>query len=809
MMARLLLRSLIPVLLPLTAVPVPRLLPLRPLSAALALALGLLPATARSAEPPTVAAPPTAINSAAPTAAAPSTSPAETRLPQCPVGQPIKRDKTVSTDPAVTAINANADWTESRSPQEILLHDNVRIQQGSRQLSADHAALNNDTGQMQATGNVVLTDQSIEMRGSTMQADMTRNSATVRDSEYRLTDRGMHGSASEFTVREDGFITLQDATFTSCPEGDESWLLSASEMSLDRNEGWGEATNLSIDLFGVPAVYLPYMTFPIDERRRSGILMPTASYEEDNGIDIAVPYYWNIAEDYDATFFPRWIEARGFQLGTEFRYLTEASTGTLFGEVLPDDKDVIDGIDPDRWAYGIKHRSQFTDRWYGLIDASGVSDDRYFEDLGRNVSSANETTLPRTALVGYRDRHWQTSLQAYRAQMLQTPVASEPYRKLPELRFLGQYPRSLGGLGIALDGSATVFDHPDLTKPLADRVDVAPQIKWPMEALWGYLTPSVKYRYTEYALQDQLTDEQQSLSRELPIYAIDSGLFFEREGLAFDRHFVQTLEPRVYALYVPFEDQDAIPLFDTSEPTPSYNQLFRDNRFIGADRQGDARQISVGLTSRVLSADGGEEWLRLAVGQSYYQQDRKVSLTPGLPDESATRSPLYSEGALALNESVELRGLLVWNDIERNTVRGSFAIHYEPDERRVVNIEHRYREYPDRVAEQADLSFAFPLSTSWQMVGRWQHDLSEAMDIDSFVGFEYESCCWAMRLVARHYLNVQLDSEGNILPGSDDEYDDGVYFQFVFKGLGGAGSNSLRTLLSETIEGYDDRLTPR
>lgn len=732
----------------------------------------------------------------------------EFSLANCPVAKPLVAASEPARDLRSEPLKASADWTETPSESEILLHDNVRVEHGTRSLRADDARIDNGSGQMAASGNVVLTDRNIEMRGSELQADMNRESASVRDTRYRLTDRGMHGSASEFAVREDGFITLQDATFTSCPENDVSWRLSADDMVLDRNEGWGEAWDLSIELFGVPAVYLPWLTFPIDDRRRSGLLMPSFSNDQRNGIDIALPYYWNIAENYDATLTPRWIENRGFQLGSEFRYLTAASDGLLFAEVLPDDKDVDAGTDPDRWAYDFQHKTRLSRHWYALIDTAGVSDDNYFEDLGANVSVANTNTLVRTGLIGYRDQHWQLGLQAYRVQMLQTEDASEPYRKLPELRFLGQYPHAFGPLSFALAGSATRFEHPDPSRPLADRVDVAPQLKLPLEALWGYLTPAVKYRYSEYELTDQLSGEIRNIERELPIYSLDTGLFFERElADVFDRDVIQTIEPRLYWLQVPYEDQDAIPLLDSSEPTPSFNQLFRDNRFIGADRHGDTEQVSVGLTTRFLSADGGDELLRLALGQARYQADRQVTLVAGDPDETSDRSPVFAEAAVRLNERLEIRSLTGWDEQRHDTVRSSFAIHYEPDERRVVNIEHRYREYRDRTAEQTDFSFAWPLSGHWQMVGRWQHDLVDSADIDSFLGLEYESCCWAVRMVGRRYLNVRLDSNGEIIGG--DDYDSGVYFQFVFKGLGGAGSNSLRSLLTESIEGYEDRLTPR
>ncbi|NQD36279.1 LPS assembly protein LptD [Permianibacter sp. IMCC34836] len=726
----------------------------------------------------------------------------------CPVGKPLARQTEASQDLLSEPLNAKADWTENRSENETLLHGNVQLQHGSRSLRADDARLDNGSSQMEATGNVVLTDRNIEMRGSSLSADMNRESATVRDTEYRLTDRGMHGSASEFAVREDGFITLKDATFTSCPEGDESWLLSADEMALDRTEGWGEAWNMSIDLFGVPAVYLPWLTFPIDDRRRSGLLMPTFSNDQENGLDIALPYYLNLAENYDATLTPRWIENRGFQLGSELRYLTEASTGKIYAEGLANDRNASQEKATDRWAYDVDHRTQISPHLYGLIKAAGVSDDDYFQDLGRNVAVANANTLTRTGVLGYRDQYWQMSLQAYRAQVLQTASADEPYRKLPELRFLGQFPRLLGPLAFSVEGSATRFDHPDPSRDLADRSDIAPQLKLPMETMWGYLTPAVKYRYSKYELTNQLTDDVTTVKRELPIYSLDTGLFFERELQAFDRDLVQTVEPRIYGLYVPYKDQDAIPLFDTTEPTPSFNQLFRDNRFVGTDRQGDTRQVSVGLTTRFLSADGGDELLRLSLGQARYQHDREVTLLAGEPADTSDRSPVFGEAAIRLNQKLELRGLTGWDDQKNNTVRGSFALHYEPDERRVVNIEHRYREYRDRNAEQTDFSFAWPLSGNWQMVGRWQHDLAEATDIDSFLGFEYESCCWAVRLVGRRYLNVELDNEGNII-GDANEYDNSVYFQFVFKGLGGAGSNSLRSLLTESIDGYEDRLSPR
>lgn len=770
----------------------------------LALAAAGLPVAVLAAEPVAETAPPPVLDADA------TAKPSLINRPDlqlsasgCPVPRPLRPSAYASRDWSAEDVISDADSSEKADGVQTLI-GNVRIRQGNRTIRADEARLSDATERVFATGNISISDPALEMSGATLEADSASGQARITDVQYRLTDRGLRGQAEHIDASRGGVIELHDGSFTSCPVNDEAWWMHAGRLRLDREEGWGEAWDTRIDLGGVPVFYLPYITFPIDERRRSGVLAPDISNSRDNGIDLTVPYYLNLAEHYDATLRPRWIQQRGLMVGSEFRYLGASSYSEFNADLLPDDSDQASGEPTRRWQYALRQQARLSRNLSASVDASGVSDDDYFHDLGSSITLANLQTLPRSARLNYHSDHWQLSAEAYRAQVLHTPV--EPYQKLPEIRFRGDYPFWQDGLEFGLAGSATRFAHPLLAE--ADRVDAAPWLRLPLEWVWGYLTPSAKYRHTEYRLAATGSDAERRIDRSLPVYSVDGGLYFERDITGFRRDWVQTLEPRLYYLYAPYRDQSQLPLFDTTEPTETMGALFRDNRFIGGDRVGDTRQLSVGVSSRFISADGGEERLRLGLAQARYFADRRVGLLASDPVRDQRLSPLYFDAALRVRDDWELRSQLAYDEKARETLRSSFGLSYEPDDRRVVNAEHRYRDYRGETTEQVDFSFAWPVGERWNLVGRWQNDRTKDETLEALFGVEYESCCWALRVVGRRYLNAELDEDGFPRPGGR-EFDSGIYVQFVFKGLMGVGASNLRTLLTESIQGYQDRLSPR
>lgn len=733
------------------------------------------------------------------------------RPANCPVVHPLPVAATPASPLPVEMVDALADRIELQGDQSVRIEGGVELHQGTRNLRAETVTLDSTQQHLHAEGTVTLSDRNLELKGASLSADMNNSSAHLTDTEYRLTDRGIHGAASSFDVQDNGFISLKDATFTSCPGNDPAWLLTSDEMKLDQKEGWGEARHMRLDLGGVPVVYLPYITFPIDDRRRSGVLIPSVGSSAKNGIDIAVPYYLNLDPSYDATVTPRLIGKRGLQIGSEFRYLGEASTGEISATVLKND---TEDHGEDRWAFALKHRTDFSENWVGQIDAAGVSDDRYFSDLGSGLVGANKTYLPRASSLRFQDEHWRVSAATYEVQALQTATALEPYKKLPEVRYDGLYNDVFDGLDIGVNGVVTRFEHP--VKTNGERYHAEPFMRLPLQAEWGYLKTTVRhysthYEYYEHAVPavDPLNTGEPKISenRDINSYSIDAGLNWERDLRWFNRELVQTLEPRVYYLDVPFVDQQSLPLFDTTIPTESYQSLFRDNRYIGVDRIGDTRQISYGISSRFFSKLDGEDVLRLSLGQTEYLRDRKVGLLATDPVDTASASPMYLEAALFLNDHWDVRSTVGWEPSTSETSRGSLAMRYEPDERRIVNVEYRYRQVRNVQTEQAETGFYWPVSNRWQVVGRYARDMILGRQIETLFGLEYESCCWATRLVARHYLNVDLNSNGVAV--SSKQYDSGVYFQFIFKGLGAAGGSGLRSLLSDSIDGFTDRLSPQ
>ncbi|MBV34692.1 MAG: organic solvent tolerance protein [Rickettsiales bacterium] len=690
----------------------------------------------------------------------------------------------------------------SRENDMAYLTGNVRVSQNQQQLTADRLIANNKTKSYRAEGDLLFTNQNFVVGAESLDYYSLEGSTSIEDTRFHLYSNNGNGRAENIRVDNKQVLTLSNTDFSTCPEDQKSWVFESDEIVIDRDSGWGKAYNSVVKIADIPVFYLPYITFPVDDRRKTGLLPPSFSNSNRNGRDISAPYYVNLAPNYDLTLTPRYMTSRGSMLGTEFRYLTPQNYGELFFEYLPNDKAATnnngEALPDKRWQYDLDHTTQFTDNWSSGIAARKVSDDGYFQDFGGSIEDSNQDILSQNLYVQYLSQDWLMRTEYQDWQLLNSPV--ERYTIAPRVQLTRFFEPSDSGFEAKIHSELTRFDKDNAVT--AERYHVEPSVAWSHETLYSFFRPELSFAYTQYE-QTDLSGNDQSIDRSLPTLSIDTGLFFERTLNFDDGDITQTLEPRLFYLYTPYEEQQNIAIYDTSLPTLNFTQLFSRNRFSGIDRIGDANQVSGAITSRFLDEQGREK-ASVSIGRTVYLKDRKVTML-NLPVETDKQSGLLAEVNWRWTDSIEVKSAIEWNDQTNETTHGLVNLHYEPKENHILNLGHRYRKTVNRTQEEAELAFAWPMAQDWRLLGRYNQDLTENRTNDSFLGLEYESCCWAVRVVARRYINIQLDSQGALVPDQPDEHSSGVYVQFVLKGIGSLQGSTTK-FLEDSIYGYEDLL---
>jgi LPS-assembly protein len=653
-------------------------------------------------------------------------------------------------------IHLSADFAQALKQERFTLWGNAKARRGRQEIEAELLAYDKANDVLQAQGDIRYRQDGFLITGRSAFFSLLTRKGRLEDAHYRFEPRHARGSASSITVVGEEVARLEDASFTTCSPGDNAWYLRAGRLRLDRKSGTGVARNAWLAFKGVPVLYSPYLTFPIDERRRSGFLAPTFGTSDTSGIDLSVPYYWNIAPNQDATFTPRWLSKRGTMLRTEYRYLYPTGLGQLNVEYLPNDRLREGG----RGLLAYRHQgSLLTPRLRTDVNFVQVSDTDYFEDLGNSLNVTAISHLERRGDLTYLGPFWSLTgrLQSFQTLEQTIPLSQRPYARLPQILFTATRPEGPYGSAYQLYGELVHFERK--LGPVGERLDLQPVASLPLVRTAGFLIPSLKLRHTQYALHDTDPAQPASPSRTLPIFSVDSKLFFERTLSWGERSLLQTLEPRVFYLYVPFREQSDIPIFDTVRPELTFPQLFQDNRFIGADRVADARQVTLGLTTRVIDTERGVEHLSASVGQIVYFRDREVTLPGESPDTRPT-SDLVGELYGAIDPGWSARAIVQWNPEETRTEKSTLYLRYSPTLGRIANMGYR-RVQPD--IEQAELSLLWPLSRHWRGLGRWNYSFAEARTVESTVGFGYQSCCWALWLAARRFIADELDDSNTSL----------------------------------------------
>lgn len=633
---------------------------------------------------------------------------------------------------------------------------------------------------------------------------------------------------------------LKNVSYTTCPPEDSAWQIEAKEMTLDKETGRGEVKDAFLDFHNQPIFYFPYYNFPIDDRRQSGFLVPTGGYSSNLGFNLGVPYYWNMAPNYDMLITPSYYSKRGMDLSTDFRYLTEISTGELslsgiyhdkaFEQYIEDNEAELGGTSDNRYEIFFKDHSQFNPNWSANVHYHKVSDDYYLQDLGTNISETTENQLLQQADLDFKSDHWSSVLMMQNYQTLhpinQTAVA-DVYTRAPGWALNGNYGDLPGGLNFFMNNQYDNFTwsgDDDSAQALGDRYHISPIFSRPMISQSGYIKPMFQVQETYYGLSQNPTDLDKTMNILAPQTSVDSSLYFDRSTYFLGKDWTQTLEPRFYYLYVPYVNQTEVPNFDSAYNIFTYDQLFRNNRFSGLDRVGDANQFSLAMMSRFLEADSGTEKFHWGIGQTYYFEDRKVQLmqqespdevyadpttSAGYMSPTDTYSPIASQISYHLTPAWSLVGDGAWDPNTSETNNATVNLHFQPGINQIINLGYSFlvngdqsgitdTEVQDDNLNQTIFSFAWPLTPNhqWSTFGTWTQNISHNYPMNYSAGVQYEDCCWAVRFLGGK-LYTNLDEDNNPV------YNNSVYIQILLKGLGNVASPTPTSIIGN-IPGYQD-----
>jgi LPS-assembly protein len=672
----------------------------------------------------------------------------------------------------------------------------AELTRADQKLWADFVSHNSAVNTLNARGNVVYQEQGFTFSSDSAFLDMATDRRLFRNAQFILEAVPGRGT-SRLTHFDSATLSRYETfTYTSCPPGNQDWLLHAQRVKISKDTGRGSANHAWLEFKGVPFFYTPHMSFPVDDRRQTGFLSPSFGTTRVGGFDLSVPYYFNLAPNYDTTFTPRLLTRRGILLRDEFRYLTSMTRGRILAEVLPHD----DVRGENRGQAGLLNDTRFTDRLSSHVDANYVSDNRYLNDLGNPLNIVDYRYVRSNGYLSYAGNHYsaRTLVDYFQTIDPTIPKESRPYYHLPQFAF--NYSHGLGSSGVVFEGGLDLanFAHDSDTKVIGQRANFKPRLSYPWQTAAGFIKPSLALQHTQYWLQNQTASLGNEMSRTTPIASIDSGLFFERELNLGRSPWIQTLEPRLYYLYVPYENQKDIPIFDTTEYDFTFYQLFRDNRFTNADRQTDANQVTTALTSRLIDEASGLERLRVSIGKIFYFDDPRVSLTQTTPTSQAKNNiigDLYSR----LSSNWSFRSTGQWNPDDSRVDRGQLALQYNDRNNNLLNVAYRFRRdqnFNTVRLDLTDVSFRVPIAKDWHLIGRWQYSLLDEETLESFFGFERETCCWRFTLLGRHYINgVSNAQTGN------NTANNGVFLQLELKGLTRLG-DQVDQFLRRSISGY-------
>ena len=704
----------------------------------------------------------------------------------------------------------DADSIQGHQDREIEATGAVRLRQRGKAVSADWLRYDKPEDEITAQGNVRLEQRGDVLEGAKLKFSLDSERGAMETPKYqvRVNATTGHGDADRLVFEGPSKYRLLGGNYTSCDLGSEDWYLRAKDFEIDKERQIGTARGASVVLLGMPLIYTPYLSFSLDRQRKSGFLSPTFGTTGNSGSEFSLPYYWNIAPNRDATITPRVMAKRGVELQNEFRYLDPRYRGEFHYEILPHDR-VKNG--ENRSAVSLVHTQSFSAGWNGSLNVQKVSDGTYFTDLSTQIAATSQVLLPRTAALAkggtwWNDGSWGFSTVLYRWQTLQSdplnPI-TPPYNS-SQVNFAATK-LNAGFTDFSFNANFVDFSHPTLTN--GKRVVAYPSLSVPLQTSFAYVTPKIGVHFTHYDLDQSVATTVSSLNRTAPIFSTESGLIFERNMTLYGQRMQQTLEPKLYYVYIPTRDQSQIPIFDTGLQDINLATLYSENQFSGNDRINDANQLTMGVTSRLLQQDNGIERLRVGLAQRYYLKTQDVTL-PGVAPRGSNSSDLLAalSGTIAPHWIADV-GWQYTTDLSQ-TQRVSAGTRYQPAPGKLLNFAYRYANgaiaasalpqitstalNPSNTLRQVDISGQWPLTGRLSAVARWNYSTADSRLLEGLAGVEYDGGCWAFRVVAHSFATTATTSVSS------------VFAQLELNGVSKIGSNPLE-LLRRNVGGYHSR----
>lgn len=687
-------------------------------------------------------------------------------------------------------IQVKANKVEMTQDKVADFQGDVEIASEKAQIKADTARIDKSKGTLVATGDIQYQDAQMLVNSKDIELDIESNQMSMLKTGYRMLQFKGRGEAQTLDLGQKDGVSLGEVSFSTCPVDMEDWKIQASEISIKPGELWGEARHTRFYIKDIPVFYLPYFAFPVTDDRQSGLLIPEIETSNQVGLAYKQPIYLNIAPNYDATISPRLMTNRGFQLINEFRFLTEEHRGNVHFEYMLEDTDT-DSND-SRYFYRLTHKGQLSENWRMSTEWNGLSDDNYIVDLGSDFYNRADTHLSKTISLTYNtdDLDIHASIKDFEL-IGERPSA---YRTLPEVKldyaaWRGDY------LKLDVHSEFALFDNAEGDLPQAARLHVAPTLSLPFNTPWAEFLAETSILHTTYHQKDtENTQFDENVSRTLGQVRLYGSVAFEKQADWFGEDATQTLEPKIQYLYTSYENQDNIGFYDTTRLLNDYDGLFRGQEFTGLDRISDKNQLTLGVTTRLMDGMNREQ-LRLSLGQIFYfENNRILEADRNENNRSAIAGELEWNITSRWRTEIEAQVSSENEQVERSSV----LLEYRESDNRLVQLGHRYvRDLSGVEINQAGITVSWDVAQNWQWVGRYYRDLDLHRTTETFTGFQYDSCCWSLRVVWERHLTNRFDALGN---QSLDEYDSGININFAFKGLGNKGSK--RNILNAGLYGY-------
>jgi LPS-assembly protein len=740
---------------------------------------------------------------------------------------PARADEQAATESIVVAENTTlpgaieieGDTLQLRMDRQMRAIGNAVIRKEGQQVTGDDIRYDIQNDELQVDGNAVITAGQTKITGPMLRMRMSENIGEMRDvsiefkssppppsnqdSSPLLSDQAIllsdpkkyleddqsyssqSNNASFENIRATAKLVLfegqnikrlKKASYTSCAADVDDWYIKTNNLELNDYTRTGEATNAFVEFKGVPILYTPWMSFSYNNQRKSGLLAPLWGTTSRSGFELLTPYYINIRPDMDATIATRFLSKRGTQLQGEFRYLGEDYSGINNFEYL--DKDSL--TDQTRFYVKLSHLQRFSEHWSGGYNLEKVSDDKYFSEMATRIQVTSRVNLQQTAFVDYQDDNWTFNGSVQRYQNLDNK--SFVYQRLPQLTV--NYDNSWNGITTQTAAQYVYFDSMQEmgTVPTGSRLNFYPSLSYPIKSSYGFVTPKFGVNTTQYSLNNNVptgySEEYNQLSRTLPIFSLDSGLYFDRESNLFGTNYTHTLEPRAYYVYIPYRDQSKIPIFDTALATLNQDSIFTENQFIGGDRVNNANQTTLAITSRLIDAETGIERLSATLGQRFYFEDQKVSL-PNTSASTRKSSDILAGFTARLSSRLNLDTFWQYDPDRGNMERNNYLLRYNPEPGKSFSFGYRYTA---NTLEQIDTSAQWPLGAGWYGISRLNYSIRDGNIVQFLGGLEYDAGCWQARAVMQRVQTATADANY------------AMFFQLELGGLTSIGANPLNVI---------------